>query len=244
VPPGQFIALAEETGIIRPLTDRVVATAAKQAVAWRAAPLGLEVAVNISANDVLDRNLPDRLEALCRGVGAAPAMLILELTETGAMREAVQMMDVLTRLRLKGFKLAIDDFGTGYSSLVQLQRLPFSELKIDRTFVAEMAHNASCRVIVEITIDLTRKLGMKNVAEGVEDSATLAMLADMGCNMAQGYYVSRPLPASSVADFARGFTASMLGLSIGVQTAFCMPIHSVAAQLERKRCVVGTSGAA
>jgi len=210
VPPDQFIAPAEEAGIIQRLTDWVVATAARQAAAWQAAPLGLEVAVNISANDVLDRDLPDRLEALCRGAGAAPAMLILELTETGAMREAVQMMDVLTRLRLKGFKLAIDDFGTGYSSLVQLQRLPFSELKIDRTFVAQMAQNGSCRVIVEITIDLARKLGMKNVAEGVEDGATLAMLADMGCNMAQGYHVSRPLPAGSVADFARGFAPSRL----------------------------------
>jgi EAL domain-containing protein (putative c-di-GMP-specific phosphodiesterase class I) len=210
IPPGQFVALAEESGVIHRLTDWVVATAARQAVAWRSAPLGLEVAVNISALDVLDRDLPDRLEQLCREAGVAPSTLILELTETSAMREAVQMMDVLTRLRLKGFKLAIDDFGTGYSSLVQLQRMPFSEVKIDRGFVADMGHNESSRAIVEITIDLARKLGLKNVAEGVEDKSALALLTAMGCNMAQGYYVCRPLPADKVDAFVRGFAKAKL----------------------------------
>src|SRR5205823_3668595 len=115
--------------------------------------------------------------------------MMLELTETGAMREAVQMMDVLTRLRLKGFKLSIDDFGTGYSSLVQLQRMPFSEVKIDRSFVVQMMSNHGCKAIVEVIIDLARKLGLKSVAEGVEDQATLISLMEMGCDMAQGYYL-------------------------------------------------------
>src|SRR5205823_5107463 len=143
------------------------------------------------------------LEQLCRTAGIDPAALTLELTETGAMREAVQMMDVLTRLRLKGFKLSIDDFGTGYSSLVQLQKMPFSELKIDRSFVAQMIDNHGCRVIVEIIIDLARKLGLTSVAEGVEDAAALGMLAEMGCGLAQGYYLSRPLPSALVAEFVR-----------------------------------------
>jgi EAL domain-containing protein (putative c-di-GMP-specific phosphodiesterase class I) len=129
--------------------------------------------------------------------------MILELTETGAMREAVQMMEVLTRLRLRGFKLSIDDFGTGYSSLVQLQKMPFSELKIDRSFVMQMMNNSGCKVIVEIVVDLARKLGLKSVAEGVEGEATLSSLVEIGCDMAQGFYVSRPIAAGCVAEFVR-----------------------------------------
>ena len=147
IQPIQFIALAEETGLIHGVTDWVVATAAAQAARWRADNLGLEVAVavNFSARDLVELDLPDRLEQRCWAAGSDPAFLTLELTETGAMREAVQMMDVLTRLRLKGFRLSIDDFGTGYSSLVQLQRMPFSEIKIDLSFVTQMMSNEGCR---------------------------------------------------------------------------------------------------
>ncbi len=130
--------------------------------------------------------------------------MTLELTETSAMREAVQMMDVLTRLRLKGFSLSIDDFGTGYSSLVQLQRLPFSEIKIDQSFVTQMLVNRGCRVIVEIVIDLAKKLGLTSVAEGVEEEAALNSLIEMGCDTAQGFYLCRPMAASRIADFVRG----------------------------------------
>ena len=118
------------------------------------------------------------------------------------MREAVQMMDVLTRLRLRGFKLSIDDFGTGYSSLVQLQKMPFSELKIDRSFVMPMMNNSGCKVIVEIVVHLARKLGLKSVAEG-EGEATLSSLIEIGCDMAQGFYVSRPIAAGCVAELVR-----------------------------------------
>src|SRR6202007_1744851 len=110
--------------------------------------------------------LPDRLDQHCREAKIDPRTITLELTETGAMREAVQMMDVLTRLRLKGFNLAIDDFGTGYSSLVQLQKMPFSEIKIDRTFTMQMIQNEACRTIVEIVVDLARRLRLRSVAEG------------------------------------------------------------------------------
>ena len=114
------------------------------------------------------------------------------------MREPVQMMDVLTRLRLKGFMLSIDDFGTGYSSLVQLQRLPFSEIKIDASFVSQMTTNTGSRVIVEIIIDLAHKLSLKSAAEGVEDAAALRVLDAMGCDFAQGYYLSRPVAAERI----------------------------------------------
>jgi EAL domain-containing protein (putative c-di-GMP-specific phosphodiesterase class I) len=200
IPPDEFVPLAEDTGAIRLLTDWVVATAAQQAAVWRAEGLEIDIAVNISAADVEDLELPDRLEQHCRDAGVDPSGLILELTETGAMREAVQMMDVLTRLRLKGFHLSIDDFGTGYSSLVQLQRMPFSEIKIDKSFVMHMSANSSCRVIVEIIIDLAKKLGLRSVAEGVEDEATLNSLVALGCDMAQGYHLSRPVSAARIAE--------------------------------------------
>ncbi len=199
--PDQFIALAEESDLIHGVTDRVIAAAATQAAQWHTDNLALEFAVNISARNLEDLDLPDRLEQHCRNAAIDPAFLTLELTETGAMREAVQMMDVLTRLRLKGFKLSIDDFGTGYSSLVQLQKMPFSEVKVDLSFVRQMMSNAGCRVIVEIIIDLARKLGLNSVAEGVEDAAALKSLIEMGCDMAQGYYISRPIAGDLMPQF-------------------------------------------
>jgi EAL domain-containing protein (putative c-di-GMP-specific phosphodiesterase class I) len=114
------------------------------------------------------------------------------------------MMDVLTRLRIKGFKLSIDDFGIGYSSLVQLQKMPFSEIKIDRSFVIQMPSNRGCKVIVEIVVDLAHKLGLTSVAEGVEELSALDSLTEMGCDAAQGHYICRPLAAGRVADFVRG----------------------------------------
>jgi EAL domain-containing protein (putative c-di-GMP-specific phosphodiesterase class I)/ActR/RegA family two-component response regulator len=207
VPPDKFIALAENAGLIDPLTDWVVSRAAEQAAQWHHAGLALDVAVNISAKNTQDLDLPDRLIGLCRAAGADPGAITLELTETGAMGDAVQMMDVLTRLRIKGFRLSIDDFGTGYSSLVQLQRMPFSEVKIDRSFVMQMTRSADCRVIVEIVIDLARKLGLRSVAEGVESQTILDDLQKLGCDGAQGYHMSRPVDPVRIADVVTTFAA-------------------------------------
>jgi EAL domain-containing protein (putative c-di-GMP-specific phosphodiesterase class I)/ActR/RegA family two-component response regulator len=202
--PDRFVGLAEENGLINGLTDWVVSSAAQQTAAWRRQGLPIEVAVNISAKNTLDDTLPDRLVRLCRNHAAEPGWMILELAETGAMQEVVQTMDVLTRLRVKGFKLSIDDFGTGYSSLVQLQRMPFSELKIDRSFVARMAQSRDCTVIVEIIIDLARKLGLRSVAAGVENKAILDQLIRLGCDAAQGFYLSPPVAADRVPELVRG----------------------------------------
>jgi EAL domain-containing protein (putative c-di-GMP-specific phosphodiesterase class I)/ActR/RegA family two-component response regulator len=209
IPPDQFIGLAEATGLIDPLTDWVITNAARQAAQWRNEGLPLDVAINISAKNTQDLDLPDRLVDLCRKVGASPSSIILELTETGAMRDAVQMMDVLTRLRLKGFRLSIDDFGTGYSSLVQLQRMPFTELKVDRSFVMQMNRSKDCRVIVEIVIDLARKLGLHSIAEGVESQGILDELLKLGCDGAQGYHMSRPVDAARVAEVVNAFPAAV-----------------------------------
>ena len=209
IPPDEFIELAEENGLIGRLTDWVVSVAAAQAAQWRTERgLSLNVAVNISARDVEGLDFPDRLERRCLDAGLDPEFMTIELTETSAMREAMQMMDVLTRLRLKGFNLSIDDFGTGYSSLVPLQRMPFSEIKIDRSFVMQMTGNGGCKVIVEIIVDLARKLGLRSVAEGVEEPAALEALVAMGCDLAQGYLFARPLPAERIAEFVPGSEAA------------------------------------
>ena len=205
VPPDHFIGVAEETGLIDPLTDWVVDAAARQLAAWNQRKLKLDVAVNISAKNTNDLDFPDRLVGICHAAGADPGNMILELTETGAMRDAVQMMDVLTRLRVKGFRLSIDDFGTGYSSLVQLQRMPFTELKIDRSFVMQMMRSKDCRVIVEIVVDLARKLGLHSIAEGVESQAILDTLIKLGCDGAQGYHLSRPVDANMIAQVVDDF---------------------------------------
>jgi len=193
--PEQFIGLAEESDLIDPLTAWVFSTAAKQAAAWQQQGLTLEMAINISARNLRDIQLPDRLARQCADFGINPTSLTLELTETSAMHDAVHMIDVLTRLRVKGFKLSVDDFGTGYSSLVQLKRMPFSELKIDLSFVANMLHDRECEVIVPAIIDLAHKLGLESVAEGVESEAIWNALLGMGCSRGQGFHLGRPVAA-------------------------------------------------
>jgi EAL domain-containing protein (putative c-di-GMP-specific phosphodiesterase class I)/ActR/RegA family two-component response regulator len=196
--PDQFIALAEETDLIEPLTEWVFSTAAKQAASWQQKGLALDVAINVSAKNLRDLRLPDRLARHCQEFGIAPETLTIELTETSAMRDAVQMMDVLTRLRVKGFKLSIDDFGTGYSSLIQLRKMPFSELKVDISFVMHTLRDKDCRVIVEVIIDLARKLGLTSVAEGVETEEIWNTLLGLGCDRGQGYYLGRPMSADRI----------------------------------------------
>jgi EAL domain-containing protein (putative c-di-GMP-specific phosphodiesterase class I) len=198
IPPLEFIPFAESSAAIDQLTHWVNRTACEQLRAWDQGGLSLGIALNISARTLHEPRLADALESECRKAGIQPARVTLELTETAAMQDAIQMMDVLTRLRLKGFKLAIDDFGTGYSSLVQLHRLPFSEIKIDRTFVADCTVSAESRSIVRLVIDLAHALGMKAVAEGVESAEALDLLRSLGCDEAQGYFISRPIAAGEI----------------------------------------------
>ncbi len=131
--------------------------------------------------------------------------MLLELSETSAMQDMAQMMDVLTRLRVKGFKLSIDDFGTGCSSLVHLQRLPFSDMKIDRSFVAQMTQSRDCAVVVEIIIDLARKLGRRSVAKGVENQATLDQLMKLNCGGAQGFHLGAPAAPERIPELVRSY---------------------------------------
>jgi EAL domain-containing protein (putative c-di-GMP-specific phosphodiesterase class I) len=183
----------------------VVTHAAQQMTVWHRQSLPLEVAVNISAKNIRDNALPDRLAQLCRNNLANPNSMLLELNETSAMNDMAQMMDVLTRLRVRGFKLSIDDFGTGCSSLVHLQRMPFSDMKIDRSFVTQMTQSRDSATIVEIIIELAHKLGRRSVATGVENQATLDQLVKLGCGAAQGYHLGAPTAAARIPELVRGY---------------------------------------
>ena len=205
VPPDRFIALAEKGGLVRRLTDWVIASAATQAAQWHAANLALEVAVNISASDVEDVDLPDRVERHCRNAALDPAFLTLELPEPGPTCDVAQMTDIFTRLHLQGVRLSIEDFGRCYSSLIQREKVPLSEVKVDLAFVAQMLSDTDCRAIVEALIDLAHDLGLKSIAEGVEDDAALKTLIEMGCDRVQGHYISPPIAAGLIPPFVSEF---------------------------------------
>jgi diguanylate cyclase (GGDEF)-like protein/PAS domain S-box-containing protein len=203
IPPDRFIPLAEQTGLIRPLTRWVLNSALRQTRAWHDDGLMLTVAVNLSAHDLQDADLPRHVSELLDRWSLGAEWLKLELTESALMADPTQALQVLTALCELGVRIAIDDFGTGYSSLGYLKRLPAHELKIDRTFVADMAETERDHVIVRSTIDLGHNLGLAAVAEGVEDQRTLDLLSGLGCDLAQGFFLSRPLPADKVADWCR-----------------------------------------
>ncbi|MCH7930413.1 MAG: EAL domain-containing response regulator [Proteobacteria bacterium] len=196
VPPDEFIPLAETTGLIDSLTDYVLHAALKQIAQWRKHGSSVTVAVNLAPQLLSDLDLPDRLSDLLAEYGVDGSVLIVEVTESAAMTDAARTMDILTRLRLKGIELSMDDFGTGYSSLVELYRMPFSELKIDKSFVIDVNRNKEAEVIVRSIVDLGHNLGLKVCAEGVETEEAMSFLRSIKCDLAQGYYISKPLPPS------------------------------------------------
>jgi diguanylate cyclase len=196
--PGAFVEMAEHTGLIKPLTHYVLTHALRQCAAWRADGLKLQVAVNVSPRSLLDRALPATVAAALTETGLDAAQLKIEITETAIMADPAVAVQVLERLATIGVALSIDDFGTGYSSLAHLRRLPVEEVKIDRSFVQNMAREDGDRAIVRSTIDLASSLGLTVVAEGVEDRETLQQLSGLGCDQAQGYYISPPVPAAEL----------------------------------------------
>jgi diguanylate cyclase (GGDEF)-like protein len=203
VPPDVFIPLAEHTGLIRQLTSRVIDVALAQCRAWQDDGLDLAIAVNLSARDLLDLNLPDEVAALLEQHGVRPDLLELEITESSIIDQPARSIAVLDRLFEMGINLAIDDFGTGYSSLTYLQRLPVKTLKIDRSFVTRLRTNEADANIVRSTIDLGHNIGLVVVAEGVEDQDSFEQLATMGCDIAQGYHIARPMPADKFQGWIR-----------------------------------------
>jgi diguanylate cyclase (GGDEF)-like protein/PAS domain S-box-containing protein len=201
VPPDRFIPLAEQTALIQPLTEWVLDTALRQHAAWRELGFELPVAVNFSMRNLLDPHIVDIVAHSLSRWGVTPAALEVEITESSIMADPTRAADVLDSLRALGVHIAIDDFGTGYSSLAHLKQLPVDVLKVDRSFVCDMLADDGDRIIVRSTIDLAHNLGLRVVAEGVEDEATATLLARLGCDLAQGYHFSRPVPAADLTQW-------------------------------------------
>jgi diguanylate cyclase (GGDEF)-like protein len=196
IPPDEFIPIAEHTGLIRPLTSWVLNEAVAQVHDWNRLGLSLSVAVNLSVRALMDGGLPDEVASALDRESLDAAQLILEITESTIMADPQRAISILRRLSDNGVSLAIDDFGTGYSSLAYLKRLPVNEVKVDRSFVMNMSTDADDAVIVRSTVDLARNLGLRTVAEGVEDAAAWDSLRVLGCDAVQGYHLARPMPAT------------------------------------------------
>lgn len=198
IAPESFLAIAEGHGLSRALTDFVLQRGIEQMKGWLAQQFRVGLRVNIAATLINDLEFPDRLEAMLVEQGVEPGALALELTETAMLEQTTETFDILTRLRIKNVNLAIDDFGIGHSSLTQLLRMPFNEIKIDKSLVGQITGSKEAEIMVDALISLAHKLGLTACAEGVEDAASLGMLEKFRCDYVQGYYVSPPVPAREV----------------------------------------------
>ncbi|HEY9108181.1 MAG TPA: EAL domain-containing protein [Roseateles sp.] len=203
VPPMQFIPFAEQTGFIRMLSAWVLSGAARFAREAQDAGLALRLSVNLSTRDLMDQDLPAKIEALIKPRDVAPGSLCLEITESAIMDDPERALSTLEHLHALGFKLSIDDFGTGYSSLAYLKRLPVDELKIDKSFVMAMERDLDDARIVRSTIELAHNLGLSVVAEGLETAKAWAMLSRLGCDEGQGYFICKPMPQEQFIAWAR-----------------------------------------
>jgi EAL domain-containing protein (putative c-di-GMP-specific phosphodiesterase class I) len=208
IPPDKFIPLAEHTGVIGPLTEWVLERALQQCQAWRQSGLSLGVQVNLSMRVLHDLHVPVTVADLLQRYGIAPEWLTLEITESALMVDPGRALEVLTRLSALGVRIAIDDFGTGYSSLGYLKRLPVDEVKIDKSFVLGMDQDAKDATIVRSVIALAHAMGLAVVAEGIETGEALTLLRSLSCDVAQGYYLSRPLPGAEFERWVDAFSQS------------------------------------
>jgi len=207
VEPSRFIPVAEQHGLIDALTQWGLRTALRQWLEWREQGIDTSIAFNISALSLEQLDFPDLVERMCTGLGVPIDRLVLELTE-GATQPLIKLMDTLTRFRIKGIGLAIDDFGTGYSSLMQLRQLPFTEVKIDQSFIADAARSRDCRLIIQSVADLAHGLGLTATAEGVETLDQLRLVRELGCDLVQGYLISPPLEPQDLKPWKQEFRRS------------------------------------
>lgn len=201
IPPDEFIGLAERTRMIRPLTQWVIERAFLDCADWHQQGVQLTVSINLSAKDLHDPELPDLIAGMAARRGIQPDWIVFEITESSIMTDPARVLIILERLKGMGFTLSIDDFGTGYSSLAYLRKLPVSELKIDKSFVMDMLASENDAVIVRATVELAHNLGLKVTAEGVESAEALATLQGFGCDIAQGFFCSKPIPAAQLKDW-------------------------------------------
>jgi EAL domain-containing protein (putative c-di-GMP-specific phosphodiesterase class I) len=213
--PDQFIPMAEAHQLIDRLTHTVLTGALRQVREWQDAGLAMQVAVNVSMDNLAALDFPDRVAALVQEAGVAATSLVLEVTESRLMKDPRAPLDILTRLRLKRIGLSIDDFGTGHSSLAQLRDIPFDELKLDRSFVNGAARDPALRAIVEGTLAIAHQLGIKSVAEGVEDLVDWNFMRVRGCDVAQGYFIARPMPGDEIPGWLAKWEVRRAALTAG-----------------------------
>ena len=204
VEPSRFVPLAEKHGLIDQLTHWGLRTVLKQWLEWRDAGIDTCIAFNISALSLQHLDFPDLVERMCRALEVPTDRLVMELTE-GATQPLIKLMDTLTRFRIKGIGLAIDDFGTGYSSLMQLRQLPFTEVKIDQAFIADVERSRDCRLIIQSIAGLAHGLGLTATAEGVETLEQLRLVRELGCDVVQGYLISPPLEPNALKGWQTKF---------------------------------------
>jgi EAL domain-containing protein (putative c-di-GMP-specific phosphodiesterase class I)/FixJ family two-component response regulator len=200
VMPDQFIPVAENAGLIDALTGQIF----EQSLEWFSQSFpqsNPKLSLNISAKSLVDIQMADSLSALCHRFQIDTERIVLELTETSAMVDPILSLDLLTRLRMKGFQLSIDDFGTGFSSMIQLVRLPFSEIKVDKSFVMQAQQSSESRSVIKSIVELGHSLGLLVTAEGVENLKTLDYLNSLGCDLAQGYFIARPMPGEAARNW-------------------------------------------
>jgi diguanylate cyclase (GGDEF)-like protein len=209
IPPSEFVPLAERAGSIILLTSWVLKSAQEQMEVWHKDGFDLDVSVNLSAADLGDPELPELVRKRLTGATSLASRLVLEITESAVMRETASAIRVMEELRHDGVRFSIDDFGTGYSSLAQLKRLPVDEIKIDKSFIIDLKRQTDDEVIVRSTIELGHSLGVKVVAEGVETADGWEMLRQMGCDLAQGYFISAPLPGAQIVNWVRALNSKL-----------------------------------
>jgi EAL domain-containing protein (putative c-di-GMP-specific phosphodiesterase class I)/DNA-binding NarL/FixJ family response regulator len=205
--PDSFIAMAERGPLIGPLTEALVALGLGQVQRWHGEGFTPHVGINLSPSMLSDVTLPDRFAALAAKLGVNPEGIVFEITETGVAREELIYLEIVTRLRMKGFRLSVDDFGTGQSSLQRLEALPFGELKVDRQFVHGAHKNPAKQAILAASIGLARTLGQRSVAEGVEHREDWDLLQRLGCDVAQGYLIAKPMPAETLPAWAASWAS-------------------------------------
>jgi EAL domain-containing protein (putative c-di-GMP-specific phosphodiesterase class I) len=205
VPPAQFISVAEAYGLIDNLTRVVLDSALAQAGAWQQMGLELRVAINVAMDNLASLDFADYVAGRAAAAGVPPQQVVLEVTESQLMRDRRAPLEILTRLRLKRFRLSIDDFGTGHSSLAQLRDIPFDELKIDQSFVHGAWNNATVRAMFDASLGLAKQLDMEIVAEGVEDRDDWDFLRKTECDIAQGYFIARPMPAADLPEWIKSW---------------------------------------
>jgi EAL domain-containing protein (putative c-di-GMP-specific phosphodiesterase class I) len=208
VSPDAFIPLGEASGLVTPLTLQIL----ESSLSWisQLSNQDIGLAVNLSRSST-DTGFADQLMKLCQKCGIKPGRLTLEITETAQHNNPRQLLEFLTRFRIQGFKLALDDFGVGYSSLTELTRLPFSEIKIDKSFVCDVTQSLESQKICSAIVGLGKAMGLEITAEGVENAQALAFLADINCDKAQGYYIARPMPANQATQWMDQYQASREG---------------------------------